>query len=200
MLSDAFCEPNLDHAAKTLFTPSSNAIRKRSSGSASSSHPAADSSSSQSKRRKKLVQNKQTQAHQHTHNKQQQLCIDFGQRSLGRREQCYLCGMLWLKGDPTDEAAHAAFCASARAGVPFPGWKKERIIEAWPNEPGSPKVVEIRAGDPAPHLAKLEEVKVLMDADMGFAHAPVKVRVHVTRTIESVLAPCTGQRSHARCV
>jgi zinc-finger of acetyl-transferase ESCO len=108
--------------------------------------------------------------------KGQQLFLDYGQKSFGKREQCPLCGMLWVKGDVADEAQHASFCTTARQGVAFPGWKKERVVERWPAEDGAPRVVEVRCSDAAPHVSKLEEVKVLMDSDMGFSHAAMQVR------------------------
>ncbi|CAB1118872.1 unnamed protein product [Ectocarpus sp. CCAP 1310/34] len=45
--------------------------------------------------------------------------------------------------------------------------RRERVKEAFADDGG--RVVEVREGDPAPHLAKLREVERLMDADMGFA-------------------------------
>ena len=44
---------------------------------------------------------------------------------------------------------------------------RERVKARFADDGG--RVVEIRAGDPAAHLAKLREVQRLMDADMGFA-------------------------------
>jgi zinc-finger of acetyl-transferase ESCO len=113
--------------------------------------------------------------------KGQQLFLDYGQKSFGKREQCPLCGMLWVKGDVADEAQHASFCTAASQGVAFPGWKKERVVERWPAEEGAPRVVEVRCSDAAPHVSKLEEVKVLMDSDMGFSHAAMQVRLQCSK-------------------
>ncbi|KAG5191543.1 ESCO1/2 acetyl-transferase-domain-containing protein [Tribonema minus] len=124
-----------------------------------------------------------------------QMCLDLGQRDFGRRSQCARCGMLWLPSDPGDAEAHARHCAAHAAGVAFAGWKHERVQATFHgggdggggsrarrsggSSGGSSagkgaRVVEIRSGDPAAHVAKLSEVKALMDEDMGFAHAPMK--------------------------
>ncbi|CBJ31471.1 conserved unknown protein [Ectocarpus siliculosus] len=97
----------------------------------------------------------------------EQTFLDFGQRSLGERALCPRCNLLYVRGSADDEERHAALCAKAARGIDFAGWKQERVKEAFADDGG--RVVEVREGDPAPHLAKLREVERLMDADMGFA-------------------------------
>eukprot|EP00903_Cladosiphon_okamuranus_P008301 g7987.t1 len=98
---------------------------------------------------------------------QAQTFLDFGQRSLGQRILCPRCNLLYVCGSADDEARHAALCAKTARGVDFAGWKQERVKARFADDGG--RVVEIRHGDPAAHLAKLREVESLMDADMGFA-------------------------------
>eukprot|EP00752_Nemacystus_decipiens_P017847 g16003.t1 len=97
----------------------------------------------------------------------EQTFLDFGQRSLGQRILCPRCNLLYVCGSADDEARHSALCAKAARGVDFAGWKQERVKARFADDGG--RVVEIRHGDPAPHLAKLREVESLMDGDMGFA-------------------------------
>ncbi|CAN0008316.1 unnamed protein product, partial [Hapterophycus canaliculatus] len=79
---------------------------------------------------------------------------------------CPRCNVLYVCGSADDEAQHASICAKASRGVDFSGWKQERVKARF--EDDGARVVEIREGDPAAHLAKLREVERLMDADMGF--------------------------------
>jgi zinc-finger of acetyl-transferase ESCO len=151
---------------KPAATPTQISSRKRQRGAESTSTSSIGTASKRSTSTK-------------SSKKGQQLFLDYGQKSFGKREQCPLCGMLWVKGDVTDEAQHASFCTAARQGVAFPGWKKERVVERWPAEEGAPRVVEVRCSDAAPHVSKLEEVKVLMDSDMGFSHAAMQVRLRL---------------------
>ncbi len=99
-----------------------------------------------------------------------QMCLDFGQSDFERRKVCDVCGMMWVQGAPDDEAQHRSFCSSFLKGVPFLGWRKERVAAEWPEEGREgTRVVEIRPDDPSKHLMKLKEVLKQADTDMGFA-------------------------------
>ncbi|CAM9709154.1 unnamed protein product [Scytosiphon promiscuus] len=99
--------------------------------------------------------------------KKEQMVLDFGQKSLGQRILCPRCNVLYVCGSADDKAQHASVCAQASRGVDFAGWKQERVKARFSDD--GARVVEIREGDPAAHLAKLREVERLMDVDMGFA-------------------------------
>ncbi len=106
-----------------------------------------------------------------------QMYLDFGQSNFGRRKVCNVCGMMWVQGAPDDEAQHEAFCSSFLKGIPFLGWRKERVAAEWPEDGRGEgaRVVEIRPNDPSKHLSKLKEVLKQADADMGFARRKEEV-------------------------
>jgi hypothetical protein len=115
-----------------------------------------------------------------------QTYLDLGQDGFGSYGSCPRCGMTWATGEPSDEAEHLAFCAgstgpkaSVCTGIPFDGWKRERVAASWPGE--CVRVIEIRPGDPAKHLSKVEEVRAMMDADMGFARGGSEVGIFSNR-------------------
>ena len=62
--------------------------------------------------------------------KLEQMVLDFGQKSFGRKIECATCGLLYCRGDPDDEAAHAKHCDPWLHGVQMPAtpWKKERVM------------------------------------------------------------------------
>ena len=60
--------------------------------------------------------------------KTQQLCLDFGQRSLGRRSICDICGMLTVQGVAEDAKQHAKVCDHYKYGVPFSVKVGRRIV------------------------------------------------------------------------
>ena len=122
------------------------------------------------------------------------MVLDFGQRSFGRKVECPMCSLLYCRGDPEDEAAHAKHCDPWRHGVQMPAtpWKTERVVlrgtgikssslsaAASSNHGGSSggvdggdsgdfRVVEVRNGsDPTAHLAKVAEVFEVMGAALG---------------------------------
>ncbi|CAM9713080.1 unnamed protein product, partial [Discosporangium mesarthrocarpum] len=96
-----------------------------------------------------------------------QMFLDFGQKDFGKQVLCPNCDMLYVLGAGVDEVQHSAMCAHVSRGVEFAGWAQERVAARFPDDGG--RVVEVRPGDPLPHLQKVEEVKRVMDNDMGFA-------------------------------
>lgn len=46
--------------------------------------------------------------------KQSQMLLDFGQKSIGKRNSCNICGMLYVIGDDDDEKRHNAFCKKVK--------------------------------------------------------------------------------------
>lgn len=94
-----------------------------------------------------------------------QTFLDFGQKSLGKRTLCGVCGLLYVNGEAEDEKDHAIFCRSVSAGLAFQGWKDQRLV--WGAE-GKDRVIEVRPADGGPQLLKMGEVKRIMDQEMGF--------------------------------
>ncbi len=96
--------------------------------------------------------------------KAQQLYLDFGQRSFGRTHECAECGLLYTKGEPTDEEAHRRHHRRALQGVRVRGVAANRV--ACELADGS-RVVCIRSTDGAEALRKLGEAKELVDSELG---------------------------------
>ena len=96
----------------------------------------------------------------------QQVYLDFGQASFGKRIICKVCGHLYVNGQAEDEAIHRTVCSHYQFGIPFHGWKNERIALDINRDD---RIVEIRPNDSKQKLNKLEQVKNIADTDMGFA-------------------------------
>ena len=92
-----------------------------------------------------------------------QRLLDFGQSSLGRTRECGACGLLYVPGDPRDEALHAARCDPVRRGVACDGWADERRLAA----AGGARVVEVRGSDAAPRVAVVAAARAIVARDLG---------------------------------
>ena len=106
--------------------------------------------------------------------------LDLGQATFASRTVCPTCGMLYVHGLAEDAAAHERVCSEHRVGVPFRGWKGERVVARWEGgkgqgqgqasgEEGGGRIVEVRPDDPARHRALVRRVKAIVDGEMGFA-------------------------------
>uniref|UniRef100_S4RA29 Establishment of sister chromatid cohesion N-acetyltransferase 2 n=1 Tax=Petromyzon marinus TaxID=7757 RepID=S4RA29_PETMA len=93
----------------------------------------------------------------------EQLIIDAGQTRLGV-QTCDTCGMMYSAASPEDEAQHLQFHKRFISTIRFVGWKKERVIGEFPDG----KIILVLPGDPKYALKKVEEVRELVDADLGF--------------------------------
>ena len=109
-----------------------------------------------------------------------QMYLDLGQATFASRTVCPTCGMLYVHGLAEDAAAHERVCSEHRVGVPFRGWKGERVVARWEGgkgqgqgqasgEEGGGRIVEVRPDDPARHRALVRRVKAIVDGEMGFA-------------------------------
>ena len=96
----------------------------------------------------------------------QQRLLDFGQRSLGARVECRACGLVYVRGDPRDEALHDARCAVVREGVALEGFASERVVAALG---GGGRVLEVRATDGRAKVAKVEAVREVVGLELGEA-------------------------------
>ncbi|XP_012871649.1 PREDICTED: N-acetyltransferase ESCO2-like [Dipodomys ordii] len=92
-----------------------------------------------------------------------QLIIDAGQKHTGTT-MCKSCGMIYSAANPEDELQHAQYHQRFLEGVKYVGWKKERVVvEFWDG-----KIVLILPHDPSSALRKVEDVKELVDHELGF--------------------------------
>ncbi|KAI5167840.1 N-acetyltransferase ESCO2 [Manis pentadactyla] len=92
-----------------------------------------------------------------------QLIIDAGQKHFGAT-MCKSCGMIYTASSPEDELQHIQHHHRFLEGIKYVGWKKERIVaEFWDG-----KIVLVLPRDPSYALRKVEDVKELVDNELGF--------------------------------
>jgi len=96
-----------------------------------------------------------------------QLFLDFGQNSFGKQTICDICGMLRVHGLDEDDAQHAKICEDYKQGVACLGWKNERMVGTFGKDD---RIVEVRSDDAQQHVAKVLEVKAIVDKELGFAN------------------------------
>ncbi|XP_077147910.1 N-acetyltransferase ESCO2 isoform X2 [Ranitomeya variabilis] len=92
-----------------------------------------------------------------------QLIIDAGQKHFGP-VSCGSCGMIFSASSAEDEAQHAQYHQRLLERLRYVGWKKERIVA----ESFEGKILMICPDDPKYARRKAEEVRELVDAELGF--------------------------------
>ncbi|XP_003219724.2 N-acetyltransferase ESCO1 isoform X1 [Anolis carolinensis] len=97
-----------------------------------------------------------------------QLIIDAGQKRFGAIS-CNVCGMLYTASNPEDETQHLFFHNQFISAVKYVGWKKERILAEYPDG----KIIMVLPDDPKYALRKIDEIREMVDNDLGFQQAPV---------------------------
>ncbi|KFQ70949.1 N-acetyltransferase ESCO1, partial [Phaethon lepturus] len=97
-----------------------------------------------------------------------QLIIDAGQKRFGAIS-CNICGMLYTASNPEDETQHLLFHNQFISAVKYVGWKKERILAEYPDG----KIIMVLPDDPKYALKKVEEIREMVDNDLGFQQAPL---------------------------
>ncbi|XP_068021598.1 N-acetyltransferase ESCO1 [Melanerpes formicivorus] len=97
-----------------------------------------------------------------------QLIIDAGQKRFGA-VSCNVCGMLYTASNPEDETQHLLFHNQFISAVRYVGWKKERILAEYPDG----KIIMVLPDDPKYALKKVEEIREMVDNDLGFQQAPL---------------------------
>ncbi|KFP03850.1 N-acetyltransferase ESCO1, partial [Calypte anna] len=97
-----------------------------------------------------------------------QLVIDAGQKRFGAIS-CNICGMLYTVSNPEDETQHLLFHNQFISAVKYVGWKKERILAEYPDG----KIIMVLPDDPKYALKKVEEIREMVDNDLGFQQAPL---------------------------
>ncbi|KAK0151840.1 N-acetyltransferase ESCO2 [Merluccius polli] len=92
-----------------------------------------------------------------------QLIIDAGQKQFGAAS-CSACGMVYSADSPEDQYQHSQFHQRFLDSIKFVGWKKERVVaEFWDG-----KIVLVMPDDPKYALKKAEEVRRVVDNELGF--------------------------------
>ncbi|KAM4705545.1 N-acetyltransferase ESCO1 [Rhinophrynus dorsalis] len=96
--------------------------------------------------------------------------IDAGQKRFGAIS-CNVCGMLYTASNPEDETQHLLFHNQFISAVKYVGWKKERIVAEYPDG----KIIMVLPDDPKYALRKVKEVREMVDNDLGFQQAPLRL-------------------------
>ncbi|XP_043363936.1 N-acetyltransferase ESCO1 isoform X3 [Dermochelys coriacea] len=94
--------------------------------------------------------------------------LDAGQKRFGAIS-CNICGMLYTASNPEDETQHLLFHNQFISAVKYVGWKKERILAEYPDG----KIIMVLPDDPKYALKKVEEIREMVDNDLGFQQAPL---------------------------
>ncbi|XP_056593587.1 LOW QUALITY PROTEIN: N-acetyltransferase ESCO1 [Triplophysa dalaica] len=84
---------------------------------------------------------------------------------------CNVCGMLYSPSSPEDESHHLLFHNQFISAVRYVGWKKERILGEYPDG----KMILVLPDDPKYALKKVEEIREMVDSDLGFQQVKTKV-------------------------
>ncbi|XP_044031894.1 uncharacterized protein LOC122866371 isoform X2 [Siniperca chuatsi] len=98
-----------------------------------------------------------------------QTIIDAGQKHFGA-VPCSVCGMLYSAANPEDESQHLLFHNQFISAVKYVGWKKERILGEYPDG----KIILVLPDDPKYALKKVEEIREMVDNDLGFQQVETK--------------------------
>ncbi|XP_076826367.1 uncharacterized protein esco1 [Brachyhypopomus gauderio] len=84
---------------------------------------------------------------------------------------CNVCGMLYSPSTTEDETQHLLFHNQFISAVRYVGWKKERILGEYPDG----KIILVLPDDPKYALKKVEEIREMVDNDLGFQQVDTKV-------------------------
>ncbi|XP_078361975.1 uncharacterized protein LOC144646304 isoform X2 [Oculina patagonica] len=107
--------------------------------------------------------NRVTPKKKKTGKKQEQMYLDLGQKDFGH-VTCPTCGMVYTRAQPDDEAAHIRHHKSFVSGLRFPGWKNECVVKDYHDG----RVIMVSPDDHPLHLKKIEEVRKVVDSELGF--------------------------------
>ncbi|XP_060777391.1 N-acetyltransferase ESCO1 isoform X2 [Neoarius graeffei] len=95
---------------------------------------------------------------------------DKNQNAFGATT-CSVCGMLYSPSTTEDETQHLLFHNQFISAVRYVGWKKERILGEYPDG----KIILVLPDDPKYALKKVEEIREMVDNDLGFQQVETKV-------------------------
>ncbi|KAL0320113.1 UNVERIFIED_CONTAM: protein CHROMOSOME TRANSMISSION FIDELITY 7 [Sesamum radiatum] len=91
-----------------------------------------------------------------------QLHLEVGQSNF-LLHTCSTCGFKYAPGDEVDEKVHKTFHKNYTHGLPFKGWRSERIVDAM--ERG--RIILVQDGDPPAQQNKVQEVVQMMEMELG---------------------------------
>ncbi|GFP86524.1 protein chromosome transmission fidelity 7 [Phtheirospermum japonicum] len=91
-----------------------------------------------------------------------QLHLEVGQSNF-LWQTCTTCGFKYAPGVEGDEKVHKTFHKNYTHGIPFKGWRSERIIDTF--EKG--RVILVQDGDPIAQQNKVQEVVQMMEMELG---------------------------------
>ncbi|XP_073418066.1 N-acetyltransferase ESCO2 [Dendrobates tinctorius] len=118
-----------------------------------------------------------------------QLIIDAGQKHFGP-VSCGSCGMIFSASSAEDEAQHAQYHQRLLERLRYVGWKKERVVA----ELFDGKILKICPDDPKYARRKAEEVRELVDAELGFQqtslNSPARACTYLYVTSDRKIAGC----------
>ncbi|XP_072234639.1 uncharacterized protein [Leuresthes tenuis] len=118
-----------------------------------------------------------------------QTVIDAGQKHFGA-VACSVCGMLYSAANPEDESQHLLFHNQFISAVKYVGWKKERILAEYPDG----KIILVLPDDPKYALKKVEEIREMVDNDLGFQQVetkcPSQTKTFLFISIDKKVAGC----------
>ncbi|KAM6900568.1 uncharacterized protein esco1 [Xenentodon cancila] len=118
-----------------------------------------------------------------------QTVIDAGQKHFGP-VSCSVCGMLYSAANTEDEAQHLLFHNQFISAVKYVGWKKERILAEYPDG----KIILVLPDDPKYALKKVEEIREMVDNDLGFQQVetkcPSKTKTFLFISVDKKVAGC----------
>ncbi|KAF5203777.1 Chromosome transmission fidelity, partial [Thalictrum thalictroides] len=57
-----------------------------------------------------------------------QLYLEFGQSNF-HLQNCSICGLKYARGEEGDEKNHKEFHKNYTHGIPFKGWRNERVVQ-----------------------------------------------------------------------
>ncbi|KAF9597446.1 hypothetical protein IFM89_018892 [Coptis chinensis] len=103
----------------------------------------------------KVLNNKRSYAQFH---------LDFGQSNFVLHD-CSICGLKYARGEEGDEKVHKEFHKKFTHGIPFKGWRNERVIPMNLSE-GS-RIILVLDSDPPAQKNKLQEVAKMMEEELG---------------------------------
>ncbi|KAJ6815787.1 protein CHROMOSOME TRANSMISSION FIDELITY 7-like isoform X1 [Iris pallida] len=80
---------------------------------------------------------------------------------------CSVCGLMYARGDETDEKVHKAFHKDYYEGIQFKGWCNERMV----CKPGSNRdhILLVLNYDPPAQKQKVNQVIRVMEKELGFS-------------------------------
>ncbi|XP_021855447.1 protein CHROMOSOME TRANSMISSION FIDELITY 7 [Spinacia oleracea] len=78
---------------------------------------------------------------------------------------CKICGMKYSKGDEIDEKVHSTFHKNYTHGIPFKGWRHERVVHLPALK--RDRVIHVLNCDPPAQRKKVEEVVKMMEIELG---------------------------------